>query len=90
MEITLNFWIIFGLIGQLSFTFRFLIQWIYSEIKKESTIPFLFWIFSIIGSSILLAYAIYRLDIVFILGQCFGIIVYSRNICLILRKRKAN
>jgi len=83
-----NIWLIIGLLGQTLFLMRFLVQWIYSELKKESIIPFSFWIFSLIGSAILLAYAIYRKDIVFILGQSFGGIVYIRNICLILKKKK--
>jgi lipid-A-disaccharide synthase-like uncharacterized protein len=39
------------------------------------------------GSSILLIYAIYRKDPVFILGQAFGFTVYIRNLQLIARER---
>ncbi len=83
----LNFWIVFGLIGQLLFTGRFLVQWISSEIKKESHIPVVFWYLSILGGAILLTYAIYRKDPVFILGQSFGLIVYLRNLSLIYKKK---
>ena len=81
----IDFWLIFGLVGQLCFTMRFLVQWIQSERKKESIIPISFWIFSLLGSSILLAYAIYRKDPVFILGQSFGFIVYIRNLQFVIR-----
>jgi len=77
------FWLILGLTGQFFFTMRFLIQWVYSEKKKQSIVPVSFWIFSILGSSMLLIYAVYRQDPVFILGQSFGFIVYFRNLYLI-------
>jgi lipid-A-disaccharide synthase-like uncharacterized protein len=84
----LDLWIIIGLIGQIVFSLRFVIQWIYSEIKKEVTFPFAFWILSIGGSFLLLAYAIYKQDPVFILGQSFGSIIYFRNIILFIKKNK--
>ncbi len=83
-------WLIIGFTGQIFFSMRFLIQWIISEIKKRSVIPVYFWYFSIIGSSLLLSYAIYRKDIVFILGQSLGIIIYARNLILIKRKNNEN
>jgi len=48
-------------------------------------IPVSFWFLSMAGSLILLAYAIYRRDPVFILGQAFGMLVYSRNVWMIRR-----
>ena len=83
----LDFWLFFGLLGQLCFTMRFVLQWIASEKRKESFIPVSFWAFSLIGSMILLIYAIYRMDPVFILGQAFGFTVYIRNLQLIFKKR---
>tara|TARA_R110002096_G_scaffold435211_1_gene659751 strand:- start:255 stop:563 length:309 start_codon:yes stop_codon:yes gene_type:complete len=84
-------WIAIGLSGQLMFSMRFLIQWIKSELNKESVIPISFWYFSIFGGVTLLAYAIYRQDPVFILGQLLGVIVYSRNLRLIcITKQKKN
>ena len=81
-------WVIFGFIGQMIFGTRFLVQWIASEIKKKSYIPVVFWYLSICGGLILLSYAIYRRDPVFIFGQCTGVIVYSRNLMLIYKRRK--
>lgn len=83
-----NFFMGLGLIGQLLFSGRFLVQWIASEKKKKSIVPVSFWILSILGSSFLLIYAIYKKDPVFILGQSFGFIVYIRNLILINKKRK--
>ena len=86
----LDFWLIFGLLGQLCFTMRFVVQWIASEKRKESVIPVSFWAFSLMGSLILLIYAIYRKDPVFILGQAFGFTVYIRNLQLIFKKRNSS
>ena len=83
-------WLMIGLSGQIFFSLRFLLQWIVSEIKKSSVIPVYFWYFSLIGSSFLLIYAVYRKDIVFILGQSFGLVIYCRNLILIKRKKYEN
>ena len=84
-----NIWLAVGLIGQFFFTMRFLVQWIYSERKKQSLVPTSFWIFSLLGSFTLLAYAIYRHDPVFILGQSCGFLIYSRNLQLIHKRKKS-
>jgi lipid-A-disaccharide synthase-like uncharacterized protein len=76
-----------GFMGQLLFALRFFVQWVASERKGESVIPVYFWYLSLIGSVILLVYAIIRHDPVFILGQSTGFIVYMRNLMLIYRKR---
>jgi lipid-A-disaccharide synthase-like uncharacterized protein len=83
-----SMWLAVGFIGQLAFTGRFVLQWLYSEYKKRSVIPVGFWYLSIIGSALLLAYAIYRQDPVFIVGQSFGFIVYLRNLQLIAKYRE--
>ncbi|MGX6591841.1 lipid-A-disaccharide synthase N-terminal domain-containing protein [Cetobacterium ceti] len=84
----INIFLVIGLIGQGFFSTRFIVQWIASEKAKKSIIPFSFWIFSLLGSVFLLAYAIYRRDIVFILGQAPNVLIYSRNIYLIKKKKK--
>ena len=76
-------WVAFGLLGQLMFTGRFLVQWIASERARKSVMPVMFWYFSLAGGVILLAYAIYRADPVFILGQSLGVFIYLRNLWLI-------
>lgn len=80
-------WLVVGFAGQLVFTGRFALQWLYSEYKKRSLIPVGFWYLSLVGSALLLAYAIYRQDPVFIIGQSFGFVVYLRNLQLIARHK---
>ena len=86
---TVNQWLIIGFIGQALFGARFIIQWVVSEKKRESTIPLAFWYCSIGGAVVLLAYAIHKQDPVFIVGQSLGTIIYIRNLVLIDRKKKA-
>ncbi len=80
------FFLIIGFAGQGLFASRFIVQWIYSERKGESSIPIIFWYLSIFGGFGLLTYAIFRQDPVIILGQSFGIIIYLRNLILIYKK----
>lgn len=81
-------WVVIGLTGQLMFTARFLVQWIASERAKRSIVPLAFWFFSVGGGLILLAYALYRRDPVFILGQSAGLLIYLRNLWLIYAERR--
>jgi len=76
-------WIGLGLTGQALFSARFLVQWIASERRRRSHIPVAFWYLSIAGGVTLLAYALYRADPVFILGQSTGVLIYARNLYLI-------
>jgi len=80
--------LVLGFAGQTLFFMRFFVQWLYSEKHKRSMIPTAFWYFSIGGSSLLLIYAIIRQDIVFIVGQSTGFIIYTRNLVLIARERR--
>jgi lipid-A-disaccharide synthase-like uncharacterized protein len=85
----LDWWIVLGFLAQFLFTMRFLVQWIASERAGHSVIPLAFWIFSIFGGLLLLVYALYRKDAVFIAGQAFGVFVYLRNLYFVLRDRRA-
>jgi lipid-A-disaccharide synthase-like uncharacterized protein len=70
---------------------RFLVQWIATERARASIIPETFWYFSFFGGILLLAYACYRADPVFIIGQTTGLAIYSRNIYFIwLSKRESS
>lgn len=80
-----DLFMIVGLIGQGMFSMRFIVQWLASERAGKSVIPFSFWIFSLGGSFLLLLYALYRRDPIFILGQAPNLLIYSRNIWLIKR-----
>lgn len=75
-----NPWVLFGFLAQVIFFARFVIQWIASEREKKVVIPLLFWHLSILGALMILIYAIYRQDIVFIAGQLLALVIYIRNI----------
>ena len=77
-------WVVLGFIAQGFFTARFLVQWIASERARKSVVPVAFWFFSIGGGVLLLIYALYRRDPVFIAGQAFGLVVYIRNLYFII------
>lgn len=83
-----SIWLAVGFLGQLLFTSRFLVQWIASERARRSVVPLAFWWFSLAGGVTLLAYALWRRDPVFALGQGAGLIVYIRNLILIARGEK--
>ena len=77
--------ILVGYVAQILFAMRFVVQWIASERAGRSVIPIAFWWCSIGGGLLLLIYALYRRDPVFILGQGFGVFVYLRNLQFVLR-----
>jgi lipid-A-disaccharide synthase-like uncharacterized protein len=82
-------WIVFGFAGQIMFSLRFITQWLASEKAKQTVIPLSFWVYSIVGSAVLSAYAIHRKDPVFLLGQLPSVFIYFRNI-MINRKAAAS
>jgi lipid-A-disaccharide synthase-like uncharacterized protein len=84
----LDWWVVLGFAAQGLFTMRFVVQWLASERAGRSVIPLAFWWFSIGGGLLLLVYALYRKDPVFIAGQGFGVFVYLRNLYFVLRERK--
>ena len=86
---TEQIWIGIGLFGQILFGSRMLIQWIASEREGRSIVPTVFWYISIAGGAVLLSYAIYRADPVFILGQAAGSMVYLRNVYFIHREKRS-
>ena len=81
--------LLLGSIGQCTFSFRFIYQWAYSYRHKESSLPRGFWIISLTGSSLIILYAIIRLDPVLILGQSFGFLAYIRNLMIDRKSRKS-
>jgi len=82
-----HIWTAVGLVGQVIFGGRFVVQWIASERRKRSVVPVVFWYLSLLGSAILLAYSIYRLDPVFIPGFSLNALIYLRNLYLIRKER---
>ena len=86
--VSLDWWVLLGFIAQAFFTARFAVQWLASERVGHSVIPIAFWWCSIGGGLLLLAYALYRRDPVFIAVQAFGVFVYVRNLYFVLRDRR--
>jgi lipid-A-disaccharide synthase-like uncharacterized protein len=82
---SINIGILIGYVAQGLFAMRFVVQWIASERAGKSVVPTAFWVFSIGGGLMLLGYAIYRRDPVFIIGQAFGVFVYLRNLQFVIR-----
>lgn len=80
--------VVFGSLGQVIFTLRFVYQWYYSHRRQESILPVGFWIISLVGSGIIVTYGMIRLDPVLILGQSVGFIAYIRNMILFKQSRK--
>jgi lipid-A-disaccharide synthase-like uncharacterized protein len=75
-------WIGIGFIGQFIFAGRMVLQWLTSERHRRSVVTESFWWFSLLGGVILFCYFVWRQDVVPILGQASGIVVYIRNIRL--------
>jgi lipid-A-disaccharide synthase-like uncharacterized protein len=82
-----KFWLALGFGAQALFASRFIVQWIASERVGKSIVPTSFWFLSLGGGMLLLTYAIYRRDPVFILGQACGLFIYGRNLTLVFRER---
>lgn len=81
-------WVVLGFAGQIAFSGRWLIQWFISEKTKSSTVPVSFWWLSLIGSTMLFAYFVWRNDVVGVLGQTSGVVIYARNIRLIAKQKR--
>jgi len=80
-------WLALGFVAQLLFAMRFIVQWVASERARRSIVPETFWYFSFGGGLLLFAYAVYRMDPVFILGQGSGLFIYLRNIQMIWKAK---
>lgn len=80
--------LILGFAAQGLFSARFVVQWLASEKAGRSVVPEVFWILSFLGGTLLLIYAVERKDPVFIVGQASGLLIYARNLHLLVRERR--
>ena len=80
--------LVYGSLGQVLFTMRFIYQYIYSSIRKSSVLPEGFWIISLIGSLCIVSYGVMRQDIVLIVGQSFGLVAYIRNLMILRNENR--
>lgn len=78
--------LVWGSIAQVIFTLRFVYQWLYSEKNKESSLPFGFWLLSLVGSIMILIYALFRKDPVLLVGHIMGSVIYIRNIAILKKQ----
>ena len=83
-----DFWLAFGLVAQLLFTARFLVQWISSERAGQSVVPMAFWFFSMGGGLMTLVYGLAKREPVIILGQGLATLIYVLNIMQIVKNRR--
>ena len=82
-----DFWLAFGIVAQLVFTGRFLVQWIASERAGRSVVPLAFWVLSMVGGMMTLVYGVQKREPVIIMGQVLAVFIYVRNLMLIFRGR---
>lgn len=80
-------WLSIGLIGQMMFSARWLVQWAASEKSRRSVMPEIFWYLSFVGGLLVLSYGLHKMDPVIILGQ-FGVLIYARNLFFIRKSRE--
>lgn len=78
-------WIAVGLGGQVLFAGRTFVQWMVSERARQSVVPAAFWWMSLVGGVCLFAYFAWRQDVVGVLGQCSGVVIYARNLRLMYK-----
>jgi len=83
-------WLLLGFGGQITFSARFLVQWLASEKAGRSTIPRAFWYLSLAGGLMILAYAAYTRDPVFIAGYSPTALIYVRNLVLLRREDRSS
>jgi lipid-A-disaccharide synthase-like uncharacterized protein len=83
-----DFWLAFGILAQLLFTARFIVQWLASEKAGRSVIPLAFWFLSIAGGGMTLVYGLVRREPIIIMGQALAVGIYVRNVVLVLRERR--
>ena len=81
------YWTCFGLLGNILFGSRFIVQWLHSERHRRLIVPPIFWYLSFWGSVISLIYALHIDKMPVILGYLFLPLIYARNLVL-LRKSK--
>ena len=83
-----DFWLVFGIMAQIVFGSRFILQWIASEREGRSVMPLSFWFLSILGGLMTLVYGLVRREPVIIIGQALSTFIYVRNLILIFRGRR--
>lgn len=74
-----------GILGQLLFSARILVQWLHAEKARRPVSPVLFWQLSLLGSAVFFAYGVLRRDFAIVFGQLLVYWVYIANLDLLRR-----
>jgi lipid-A-disaccharide synthase-like uncharacterized protein len=82
------YWTVLGLLGNVMFSSRFIVQWFHSETHQRVVVPGVFWHISFWASLICLVYAVHVDKLPILLSYIFLPFVYGRNLAL-LRKSQA-
>ena len=83
-----DMWLVFGIVAQILFAMRFVVQWVASERAGKSVMPIAFWFFSMAGGLLTLIYGLVKREPIIILGQVLSIFIYIRNLQLIIKDRR--
>jgi lipid-A-disaccharide synthase-like uncharacterized protein len=83
-----DMWLVFGIVAQVLFAMRFVVQWIASERAGKSVMPIAFWFFSMAGGSLTLIYGLVKREPIIIVGQVLAVFIYVRNLQLIVKDRR--
>jgi lipid-A-disaccharide synthase-like uncharacterized protein len=81
-------WVLLGFAGQAAFFGRMAVQWVISEREGKSVVPPVFWYLSLGGGVLLFTYFVWRQDVVGVVGQTTGVVIYARNIRLLYKERR--
>jgi lipid-A-disaccharide synthase-like uncharacterized protein len=91
LGIAWSVWKVIGWLGNAVFFSRFFVQWYATEKLKRVVVPTAFWWLSLLGSLILLIYALFYLrDSVVIFAYAFTWIPYIRNLMIHRRHEEAH
>src|SRR5277367_1993977 len=80
-------WTVLGFTANITFSGRFVLQWIHSEKAKKVVVPAIFWHLSFWGSVMTVIYFIHVDKAPAILGNCFLPFLYGRNLYLLYRHK---
>jgi len=85
----LSVWEILAWIGNVVFGLRFFVQWWATERQKRVVVPVLFWWLSLVGSGLMLVYAVHLRKPALICGYLFNWIPYIRSLVIHGRMKRA-
>jgi lipid-A-disaccharide synthase-like uncharacterized protein len=81
-------WLMVGFAGQFLLSTRFIYQVFYSIKENKSVLPLLFWVMSLVGSTLLVMYALFRADAILLFAQSIALIPYMRNLYFAIKTKR--